>query len=235
MAIDEAILRSCINGESPPTIRFYRWNPKAVSLGYFQDPYKDLNLEYCKNNGIDVVRRITGGYAVLHDNELTYSIISSVKNRIFRGSIIRSYELISLCIADALGRLGIKTELVKKPSSSAISGDCFSNPSKYEILFKGRKIVGSAQKRFKEYFLQHGSIILSMNGDVLSSIFNYRAGSISLNIDYEALSRELRISIRRILGVDLKEGRLSLEEERLKDLLLREKYLKEEWNLRGKI
>jgi lipoate-protein ligase A len=235
MAIDEAIFKAYINGISPPTIRFYRWNPGAVSLGYFQNPFTDINLKYCRENNIDVVRRITGGYAVFHDKELTYSLISSVNNNIFQGSVFNSYQIISMCIIEALKKLDINAELVKKGGKGPLlSGNCFSNPSKYEILLNGKKIVGSAQKRFKNNFLQHGSIIMDMDYKVLSSIFNYKIERVSLNIDYESLSNALKESFQEILGFKLKDGELSSEEEKLKEILLKEKYTRKEWNLKGK-
>ena len=111
MAIDEAVFRGTIAGQTKPTIRFYRSEPAAVSIGYFQDAKKDLNLERCRRNGIDIVRRITGGRTVFHHNEITYSITAGSEKRIFPGNISETYRIISECLIRGLRHLGIDARL----------------------------------------------------------------------------------------------------------------------------
>jgi lipoate-protein ligase A len=155
MAIDEAIMTAHREGLVPPTIRFYQWSPPAVSLGYFQDLKKEINVDVCKDLGIDIVRRPTGGKAVLHDKELTYSFIIKENHSLVNNSILETYKKVSGGIIRGLSYLGIKAELVhlREKLKSAPSGNkakseishsdiksiCFSVPSQYEVQVDGKK------------------------------------------------------------------------------------------------
>lgn len=167
MAMDEKLLYEAVKGIAVPVLRFYTWAPFAVSLGRFQDEARSVNLAACRKHGIDIVRRITGGRAVLHRNELTYSVISPIDNDLFPNNVLGTYKVLAAGLLAGLARLGVPAEMV------APSGDraemvkrnpkepaCFSSPSWYEILAHGRKIVGSAQRRLAGAFLQHGSILI---------------------------------------------------------------------------
>jgi lipoate-protein ligase A len=194
MAIDEAIMIAHREGLVPPTIRFYQWSPPTVSLGYFQDLKKEINIDVCKNLGIDIVRRPTGGKAVLHDKELTYSFIIKENHPLVNGSILETYKKISGGIIRGLSYLGINAELVplreklkSTPSGneakseiphSDIKSICFSVPSQYEVQVKGKKIVGSAQVRKREIVLQHGSLLIELEKDKLFSVFNFPSAKI---------------------------------------------------------
>ena len=189
MAIDEAIMIAHREGLVPPTIRFYQWSPPAVSLGYFQDLEKEIDVDVCKNLGIDIVRRPTGGKAVLHDKELTYSFIIRENHPLVNDSILETYKKVSGGIIRGLSYLGIKAELVplreklkSTPSGneakseiphSDIKSICFSVPSQYEVQVEGKKIVGSAQVRKREIVLQHGSLLIELEKDKLFSVFNF--------------------------------------------------------------
>ena len=189
MAIDEAIMIAHREGLVPPTIRFYQWSPPAVSLGYFQDLKKEIDVDACKNLGIDIVRRPTGGKAVLHDKELTYSFIIKENHPLVNDSILETYKKISGGIIRGLSYLGITAELVplreklknsssgneikSKISHSDIKSICFSVPSQYEVQVEGKKIVGSAQVRKREIVLQHGSLLIELEKDKLFSVFNF--------------------------------------------------------------
>jgi lipoate-protein ligase A len=167
MAVDEELLARAQAGEERPVLRIYGWQPPAVSLGRFQKSETAVDAEACKRNGFDIVRRITGGRAVLHDKELTYSIIARTDNRLFPGTVLGTYKVIAAGLLGGLRNLGIAAEIVSRGGrhadrveKSAKDAACFSSPSWYEILVNGRKIVGSAQRRVSGAFLQHGSILI---------------------------------------------------------------------------
>lgn len=171
MALDEALLHSVANGHSSPILRFYRWQPATVTLGYAQSIHTDLDLDVCKQAGLDVVRRSTGGRAVLHAHEVTYSVIAPLNTDPFGGSVLDCYRVISEVLLKTLIRLGLPAQLVPgKPRGghqNAMKAVCFSAPSQYELVIEGRKVAGSAQKRHGQAFLQHGSIPLEMDLELL--------------------------------------------------------------------
>lgn len=174
MALDEALLHAVANGASGPVLRFYRWRPATVTLGYAQSVSRDIDLEICRRAGLDVVRRSTGGRAVLHDNEVTYSVIAPSVSGLFGSSVLDSYRVISDVLQNALQRLGLQAQLVSgRPRSGqqeVSKAVCFSAPSQYELVIDDRKIVGSAQKRHGQAFLQHGSIPLEMDLKLLGKV-----------------------------------------------------------------
>ena len=194
MAIDEAIMIVHREGLVPPTIRFYQWSPAAVSLGYFQELEKEININACQGMGIDIVRRPTGGKAVLHDKELTYSFVIRENHPLVNDSILETYKKISGGIIRGLSYLGIKAVLVplrEKLNNALLSNEnkseihhsdiksiCFSVPSQYEVQVEGKKIVGSAQVRKKEIVLQHGSLLIELEKDKLFSVFNFPSAQI---------------------------------------------------------
>ncbi len=208
MAVDEAIMIAHKNGLVPPTIRFYQWSPPAVSLGYFQDLKKEINVKVCQDIGIDIVRRPTGGKAVLHDQELTYSFIIKENDPLVNDSILETYKKISGGIIRGLSYLGIKAELVllrgKLENNLLGRSDkarihhldfksiCFSVPSQYEVQVEGKKIVGSAQVRKGGVVLQHGSLLIKLEKDKLFSVFNFPSVQIreKLKSKFKAASLE---------------------------------------------
>ena len=208
MAVDEAIMIAHKNGLVPPTIRFYQWSPPAVSLGYFQDLKKEINVKVCQDIGIDIVRRPTGGKAVLHDQELTYSFIIKENDPLVNNSILETYKKISGGIIRGLSYLGIKAELVPlrgklenhllgKSDKARIhhldfKSICFSVPSQYEVQVEGKKIVGSAQVRKGGVVLQHGSLLIKLEKDKLFSVFNFPSVQIreKLKSKFKATSLE---------------------------------------------
>mgnify|MGYP001819798262 FL=1 len=174
MALDEALLNAVVEGASPPVLRFYRWRPATVTIGYAQSVATDIDLEICHQAGLDVVRRSTGGRAVLHDNEVTYSVIAPSAPGLFGSSVLDSYRVISEVLQKALQQLGLPAKLVAGRSRSgqqhATKAVCFSAPSQYELVIEGRKVAGSAQKRHGQAFLQHGSIPLEMDLPLLGKV-----------------------------------------------------------------
>ncbi len=180
MALDEALLNSVAKGDSLPVLRFYRWLPATVTLGYAQSVVTDLDLEVCRQAGLDVVRRSTGGRAVLHDNEVTYSVIAPLNTDQFGNSVLDCYRVISEILQKTLVQFGLPAQLVPgKPRGdkpNAMKAVCFSTPSQYELVIDGRKVAGSSQKRHGQTFLQHGSIPVEMDLELLSN-------ALKVNID----------------------------------------------------
>jgi lipoate-protein ligase A len=229
MAIDEALLSS-----KEPVLRFYQWKPAGLSLGYFQS-INDINVEFCKRNKIDIVRRLTGGNAVLHDNELTYAFIVDEP----KSSVVESYKEISKGILKALELLGLKAEMneVVKKEKSAI---CFNDPSYYEILVNKKKIVGSAQKRVDGKLLQHGALLIGMDNEKYANCFkdadiekiNKRVTSINNElgsfISYDIVKKAM---IKGFEEYGLKESELTESEKKLAEEL-EKKYSSKEWNLK---
>src|SRR5438128_7609979 len=162
MAVDEVLLDGVAAGSAPPTLRFYAWSPACLSLGYFQ-PVSVVNLEGCRGLGVDVVRRPTGGRAILHDRELTYSVALPASVLGHDAGILPSYRRLSLALQAGLARLGIEVSLAPESEAPSRAGQgpvCFDRPSAHEILLRGRKVVGSAQVRRAGALLQHGSIVI---------------------------------------------------------------------------
>jgi len=248
MAIDEAVLQTTIEGRKPPTLRFYGWNPAAVSIGFFQDVQNEVNIDKCRTSGIDVVRRLTGGKAVLHNAELTYSVAAGDYDDSFPSDILGTYKTISRCLVEGLSRLGIKAGLAEQsraPAENQFKSCCFAAASRYELLVDGRKICGSAQKRKKGGFLQHGSLLIDFDpgksaslmlpprSDGEMSILTNSVTSISRQtgryIEPEEIYSIMKESFSAILGVAINEALLSGEEIELKNKLIN-KYNDINWN-----
>jgi lipoate-protein ligase A len=162
MAVDEAILAAAGSGQSLPTLRLYAWNPPCLSLGYAQS-YQDVDLARLKANGWEVVRRATGGRAILHTDELTYSVTAPPDEPRVQGSVLESYHRLAKALVFAVHALGLPVEMEEHaaPASAASGPVCFEVPSAYEIVVNGKKLIGSAQARKKEGVLQHGTFPLS--------------------------------------------------------------------------
>jgi len=167
MSLDEELLARAQAGEKIPVLRFYGWQPPAVSIGRFQKTEGAVDADACKQLGFDIVRRITGGRAVLHHTELTYSIIACTDDPLFPHTVLGTYKIIAAGLLEGLKNLGIHAEMVSRTDHTAhlVKKDpkapaCFSSPSWYEIVVNHKKIIGSAQRRLTGAFLQHGSILI---------------------------------------------------------------------------
>lgn len=189
MAVDEYLFRS-LEDEPHTYLRFYRWERPTVSLGYSQKILKVADVDYCRKKGIDIVRRMTGGKLVLHHKEVTYSLCSS-DSRTFSSTLSESYRLISEGLMRGLEKMGLKPYLADAAPKFYSRGNlpCFSYPARNEIEVEGRKIVGSAQKRVGNKFLQHGSIPLEEDQGMLKTISSQ--GSTENSIRMVSLSRAL--------------------------------------------
>jgi lipoate-protein ligase A len=198
MAVDEELLAQAQREKIIPVLRFYGWDPPAVSLGRFQNVELSVNQDACKRLGIDVVQRITGGRAVLHYKELSYSVIARIDDPLFPPGVLATYKTIAACLVTGLRNLGLPAEMLGRTSRHAAlvrkntrDAACFSSPSWYELLVNQRKIAGSAQRRLSRAFLQHGSLLLDydpcLEAEVIPGI---RADDVVTSIKRE-LRREL--------------------------------------------
>jgi len=249
MAIDEALLLTMAQTPDPqPVLRFYGWSPATLSLGYAQSYHKEVNEEDCLAEGIEIIRRPTGGRAVLHQYELTYSVIAPERDPHVSGTVIESYLRISQALLQGLNALGVPAEMVacgapKEASSSA----CFDAPSWYELVVDGRKLVGSAQVRKEGMLLQHGSILLHFDADLLFRLLKFpneeirqklltgfMAKACALDevwthpIEREQLERELCSAFCDVMKIDLISSQLTEQELDLVGVVLL-KYQAEEW------
>lgn len=164
MAVDEAILQAVSAGAAPPTLRLYAWQPFCLSLGYGQR-YSDADAARLASHGWDSVRRPTGGRAILHGDELTYSVALPMDHSLAQGDVVESYRRISEALMAALQVLGMRPESEKQAKGTHGLGPvCFEVPSHYEITVRGQKLIGSAQVRRKTGILQHGT--LPLTGDI---------------------------------------------------------------------
>jgi lipoate-protein ligase A len=193
MAVDDYLFQSL--EEQPTTcLRFYQWESPTVSLGYSQKVSQVVDLDYCRKMGIDIVRRITGGKLVLHHQEVTYSICSS-DSELFTPTLMDSYRLISEALMRGLEKMGVESSLAVATPFLYAKGrlPCFSNPAKNEIEIEGKKIIGSAQKRTGDKFIQHGSIPLEKDEELLKSIslLNQEEDSLNMTSLSETLEREV--------------------------------------------
>ena len=165
MAVDEALLLSLVEGAGLPALRFYAWSPPCLSLGRNQ-PLADADLVACRAAGVDVVRRPTGGKAILHTDELTYSVVLLQTDPRAAGGVVESYRRLSEGLLAGLGRLGVEAiqAMGQRKPGADLASICFETPSDYEITVGGRKLVGSAQWRARGGVLQHGT--LPLRGDL---------------------------------------------------------------------
>jgi lipoate-protein ligase A len=220
MAVDERLLEEAAKGNAVPVLRFYTWDPPAVSLGRFQDEASSVNLAACRKHGIDVVRRITGGRAVLHWRELTYSVISPIDNDLFPNDVLGTYKVLAKGLLEGFRRLGVHAEMVSPSGDRAamVQRDpkepaCFSCPSWYEILVHGRKIVGNAQRRLAGAFLQHGSILIDYDplleaevipGGGQEEAVTYIDREAGRNVPLDEVKSAFRTGFSEALGISLR-------------------------------
>jgi lipoate-protein ligase A len=161
MAVDEAILRAVATGDSLPTLRLYDWSPPCLSLGYGQKT-SDVDFDRLQVRGWDVVRRPTGGRAILHADELTYSLALPEDHPIASGGIVESYRRISRALIAGLATLGAPVQSERRDDMPKTPGPvCFEESSHYEITYGERKLIGSAQMRRFGGMLQHGTLPLT--------------------------------------------------------------------------
>lgn len=250
MAEDEAVFRENQRLGGTPTLRLFGWNPPAVSVGFFQGLEKDIDLEACRQSGIDVVRRITGGRAVLHASEITYSLAARESDPHFPSGILGRYRAISEAICSGLRGLGIPAEMQTRriEPGNELREFCFSVPVQHEILVNGKKICGSAQARSGGSFLQHGSLLLDFDPvaafdlmtrdkhNRLEKIQKLKASITSVRAalrsrpDPAGICAAIGRAVEDRFGIRLQPGDLTPEETALKRRLIEGKYGTDRWN-----
>jgi len=252
MALDEAILDAVGKDASPPTFRLYEWNPDAVTFGYSQNIDRLINIECCRADGVDITRRLTGGRTVFHKNEIAYSVIGSIDDPCFGGNIIDTYQSINKVLVESFNLLGIDAKIDRGgtekgvPNSNRRLLPCFLITSKFEITLDGKKIVGSAQRRFNGLFLQQGSILIGpgqeriinyMKDNELASEFKKRLSDWPIHLKSKFNNNLNIISLKRsILNVFKKTTDAGYEfeyptQKELKhaDRLIEERYKSKGW------
>lgn len=254
MAMDEALLNFVSRGEIDPVVRFYTWNPATLSVGYFQRLKKEIDIDKVKEKGFGLIRRQTGGRGVLHDKELTYSVIVPESHPNMPSTITEAYRVISEGLLEGFKLLGFdayfaiprskeEREKLKQPRSAV----CFDAPSWYELVVEGRKIAGSAQTRQKGVILQHGSLLQDVDVDELFDMFIFKNDrlkekmkkafvdkAVAINdisdrhISIEEMEKAFEEGFKKGLNIEFKP--LSLTENQLAEVkVLEEKYRSEEW------
>jgi lipoyl(octanoyl) transferase len=254
MARDEALLRRVIAKESEPCVRFYQWRPAGLSLGRFQKIDKGVDLDACRKYGVDVVRRLTGGEAVLHDDELTYSIAIPFTHPKFDGrGVVDTYKTISRALVKGLQLSGVRSTMAGEAPTRpdpAGQGVCFYTPTVNEVVAQGKKIIGSAQTREKLIILQHGSIpidwdvdkqldVMSIpkeNREVFKNLFKNRATTITEQLgkrpDFHELVKNFSKGFEEIFDMELVPSDYTKQEEKMSEFLITKKYVNDDWNLR---
>ena len=221
MALDQALMSNV--EDSIPILRLYSWKPPAVSIGYFQNLEEEVNVRTCKNLGIDVIRRITGGGAVLHEHELTYSFITKK----YPTNIMESYELICEPVVMCLRDLGF---------------DAKFSPLN-DIIVDDKKVSGNAQTRKKNILLQHGTILLDVDIDKMFTVLkvpsekskdkiiqDVKARVVGLNKTYDEVSVELQKSFSWKFGIEIFKDDVKTDEEIEAKILQKHKYSSDNWN-----
>lgn len=257
MAVDEAILQAVAAGQAPPTLRFFAWSPPCLSLGYAQ-PVADVDRARLQARGWDLVRRPTGGRAILHTDELTYSVIAPMEEPRVVGGVIESYRQLSAGLLRGLERLGLAVRADRKlsdagPRSNAQPAEplpvCFEVPSDYEITADGKKLLGSAQVRKQGVVLQHGT--LPLTGDIaricealqfeaeaerarVAARVRARAATaeavLGAAVSWEQAAAALQAGFASALNLEWEQSEIT-DAERQRALALRaEKYAAEAWN-----
>jgi lipoate-protein ligase A len=253
MAVDEAILEHIHQGVSQPTLRLYAWTPPCLSLGHAQ-PFGDVDLGRLGALGWDVVRRPTGGRAILHTDELTYSVTAPADEPHVAGTLLDSYNHLAQALFRAVRDLGLPVQIQQHVSAGAPQSTnpvCFEVPSSYEITVQGRKLIGSAQARKKEGVLQHGSLPLGGDLTRITQVLVFpdeaarqaaaerllaHAATVESVLgyapDWEAAARAFIHAFQEELGLEFKEAVLSESEQARAEELVRQKYAHPSWTER---
>jgi len=244
MAIDEALLQNYTYGESLPTLRVYGWEPAGITLGSSQKVDSTLNLAECRKDKIDFVRRMTGGEAILHDNDISYSLICSARDLNIPGSIKKSFRIITSFVTNTFRLLKLKPNYAGDEENYAHSDPsefCFATTEQFDILVQGKKLGGNAQKRIRDVIFQHGSIPIELDFERINRYFHEDLSGldkkvISLNdalgrqIGFSETSKLLVESFKTTFSVTLNRAPLTEAEIDLSHTLLEEKYKTKQWN-----
>jgi lipoyl(octanoyl) transferase len=243
MAIDEALWRARQTGAGSPTVRFFGWTPPTVSLGYGQALDGAVDVDACRQLGVGLVRRPTGGSAIYHDGperELTYSVVATNGDLGVAPDLLATYNWIALTLCRGLQALGAAAEIVPIPEvDGPTPAFCFARTGRYEIEVGGRKLVGSAQRRLGDCFLQHGSVLLGVDVPRLRLVFPTTPDPLATMTTLEAVldhrpkfddvASALADAFEEEHGLSLRPGGLSREESAHVEALVRDKYATDAW------
>ena len=250
MAVDEAVLESYLLEDGNPyhpTLRLYGWDPPALSLGKSQPVEKPLDPQALRLRGIDLVRRPTGGLAVLHAHERTYAVVGALGREPFVGGVLETYRSISSALEDAMRLLGAPARASSPPQERPMLSrgpSCFALTSVHEITVEGRKLIGSAQLRRGRAFLQHGSIPLETDREALAALLGDPVNGESYTdltsaLGRAVLPRDLDRAIveafARRFGIELQPGELTAAEQVRATQIRCWKYLSADWTLNGRL
>ncbi|MDW0112137.1 biotin/lipoate A/B protein ligase family protein [Sporosarcina saromensis] len=258
MALDEALMEWHSQGEIGPVLRFYEWEPATLSIGYFQRVEKEIDMAAVEAHQLGFVRRPTGGRGVLHEHELTYSVIVTEEYPNMPETVTEAYRVISGGLLEGFRNLGLNAEFsvpetkkqsddLKRPKSAV----CFDAPSWYELVVEGKKVAGSAQTRQKGVILQHGAILLSLDEEKLVSLFKFDSEEsrkrmleslpnkavaidrltdkeISIDACIDAFSK----GFEKALSIQLQPLELSIEQKQFVYEIEKKKYANDEWTYR---
>jgi lipoate-protein ligase A len=245
MAVDEAILDVVGNGDSLPTLRLYGWNPACLSMGFAQ-PLEDVDIPKLYGCGWELVRRITGGRAVLHIDEITYSICAPYNEPRVAGTVVESYHRLGAALKEALSLLGLKVELKEKAMTSVKPNNpvCFDVPSTYEMTFHGKKLIGSAQARRKEGVLQHGSLPLTGDLTRILQVLKFpnedaqkKASkhlldqaitlehAVERKVSWQEAAYAITLAFQNVFSLDIQQGELNSKEVERASQLVDTKYI----------
>ena len=254
MAVDEALVDAVRNGLARPTVRVYGWSPPAVSFGYAQRIGREVDPAKCRAAGVDIVRRPTGGRAVLHWNELTYSVVCPADDVDLGGSIQDAYRKISACLVAGIRELGLpvrfesRKQAIPSPRGFYLTAPCFSSAAQYEIIWRHRKLVGSAQQRVGPVLLQHGSLLIGPEHKRIVGLIpdnktrlvdQFRSEldrhTVSLEeamgerVSFERIAGAVRSGFESVFGPDLVPSPLDPAEWRAAEHLMETKYAPDAW------
>jgi len=231
MAVDQYLME-----DSNQWIRLYQWIRPTLSLGYFQK-ISEIESQPLDSGEVDLVRRLTGGKAVLHQHELTYSVTAFSDS--FPGELLKSYRAIGNALIEGLDLLGVKAELVERKPAQMEGGNCFQVPGWYEVTYQGKKLIGSAQTRRKGRLLQHGSLLVDRDDPLIRRLFAHDAeeelGMLSLKEIMKTVPpmEEIRLAMvqgfQKSWGIDLPEEKLPEASQSAIEDFRNNRYLRDEW------
>ena len=247
MAIDEALMIRQ-KEDALPTLRFYGWTHPSFSFGYFQKILEEVNVPKCREEGIGLVRRPTGGGTVIHGWDLTYTVAVPLDNPLVPKNILESYRLIHHCIIEGLQQLNVKAEHFSEQSGSKekLPNICLTNPTRYDVLIDGKKVAGAAQRRKQGVMLHQGYIALDMPADEMTNLFSMQddlsqfviATSTAINavsqypVDRKKLAHAIASGFETVLNIRLVAEGLNQMEIDTADELVETKYGTDTWNFR---
>lgn len=256
MAIDEAIMAAVREGRVPPTVRLYSWTPPTLSIGAFQSVEREVDVDQCRALGVGLVRRPTGGRAVLHDAEVTYSFIVSESHPLIPAGVRESYQVAASAIVEGLVSMGVPAQMHAKDDDrprdarpgTGHAPACFDSSSWYEITVDGKKLVGSAQRRESGILLQHGSILLDLDVDKLMQVLRFSSierrnlshrllleqtatvsSVLGRPVTFEETATAVISGFAKRLGTELDPESLTKHEAELAERLVNDKYGSLEW------